>query len=120
MPKTVMQSIERLKRLRQHHGLNFVPHQLKLVEVELLDPIPNILRANKSLLTRRIISGELKAKNGEILADAGEYWAGRTHSAFDEEVLFAGRYRYTRIISEPAPHCRSSLIDLDDEHAAAA
>lgn len=93
----------------------FFPDQLNLVEVELLDLSPKIARVNKSLIGSRIKDGKLNASREEIVADARTYWSGVTQTTLDEEILFSGTYRYTRIIRPPKPLFRPTLVKLDAE-----
>jgi hypothetical protein len=67
--------------------MGFIPDQLNLVEVELLDSCPKIARVNKSLVGCRIKHGKLNVSREEIVADARAYWSRVTQTTFDEEIL---------------------------------
>lgn len=76
-----------------------VRRELTLVEVETQNDDLHIVRVDKSLLSRRRDSkGELNATDEEIMSDAREYWAGTTKSDYDVEILFCGKFIFTRII----------------------
>jgi hypothetical protein len=93
--------------------------QYHLVEVEIIDADANIFRANKSLLTCKIDSnGQLEAEDNEIIGDARIYWSGVNQSDLDEEILFAGKFKFTGIIREAAqkyiPYLRSVNYVADE------
>jgi hypothetical protein len=90
------------------------PEQLNLVEVEIIDTKPNIVRVDKSLLTLRIEWGKLMATPSEIIADARMYWSGITWTNLDEEILFSGKYKYTRVICPPRHPFEKVLIKMNE------
>lgn len=100
---------------RYANSMGFIPDQLNLVEVELLDSCPKIARVNKSLVGCRIKHGKLNVSREEIVADARAYWSRVTQTTFDEEILFSGKYRFTRVICQPKPSFRPALVRLNAE-----
>jgi hypothetical protein len=93
-----------LEPYRYADSMNMCPfEQYNLVEVELLDSCPMIARVNMSLVGCRIKENRLTASPDEIATDARAYWLGVTHTTFDEEILFSGSYRLTRIIYPKDP-----------------
>ena len=85
-------------------SLILVRRERTLVEVETQDTHSLMGRVDKSLLSRRLDSkGELAATDEEIMSDAREYWAGTTRSDYDVEILFCGKYNFTRIIRKADP-----------------
>ncbi len=81
-------------------SIGFLIEQSNLFEVEIVNAHA-IARVNKSLIGHRINSdGEINATDDELFADARQYWEGIDHSDVNEEVLFCGEFRYTRIISK--------------------
>ena len=71
------------------------------MEVETEDADSLVARVHMSLLSGGLDSkGELTATDEEIVSDAREYWEGTTRSDYDVEVLFQGKFTFTRIIRQ--------------------
>ena len=96
-------------------SMNFIPAERHLAELEIIDSHPKIARVNKSLLECRIKDGKLNADREDIVGDARAYWSGVTQTSLDEEILFSGRYRYTRIIRPQDSLFRPLLRKLNEE-----
>jgi hypothetical protein len=74
------------------------PEDYNVVEIEVTDTAPSLLRADKSLITRRIVDGKLTASIVDICSDARMYWSGYVKSDMNAEILLCGKYQFTRII----------------------
>lgn len=74
------------------------PETFNVVEIEVTDATPNLFRADKSLMTRRIVDGKLTARILDIASDARRYWSGYAKSDLNAEILLCGEYEFTRII----------------------
>ena len=80
------------------------PENYNLVEIEVADAVSNMFRADKSLVTSRIVDGKLTAEIDEVVSDARKYWSGYAKFDLEAEILFCGQYAFTRII-RPAEEC---------------
>ena len=88
-----------LNELAYANSIFFAYEQYHLVEVEIVSAELDIARVNKSLLTCRIDSrGKLRGNDNEVVVDARKYWSGVTHSDSNEEILFIGKFKYTKIL----------------------
>lgn len=90
------------------------PEYYNVVEIEVTDPTPSLLRADKSLVTRRIVDGKLTASIVDISSDARMYWSGYVESDLKAEILFCGKYQFTRIIRPAEDLVRPYLTNPDE------
>jgi hypothetical protein len=90
------------------------PEYYNVVEIEVTDTAASLLRADKSLVTRRIVDGKLTASIVDISSDARMYWSGYVKSDLNAEILFCGKYQFTRIIRPAEDLVRPYLTNPDE------
>jgi hypothetical protein len=90
------------------------PETFNVVEIEVTDAAANLFRADKSLMTRRIVDGTLTAEIADIASDARKYWSGYVKSDLNAEILLCGKYEFIRIIRPAEELVRPFLTNPDE------
>ena len=90
------------------------PETYNVVEIEVTDAATNLFRADKSLITCRIVDGKLTSGIVVIAKDARNYWSGYVKSDLNAEILLCGKYKFTRIIRPAEEWFRACLTNPDE------